>query len=74
MSACPDSLFMDVNVLRHRTAVVEEFFQSEDIQRMDWPVRSSELNFIEHVWDLFERRLSLHDQTLATILEIKLVL
>ncbi|GFW23179.1 DDE_3 domain-containing protein [Trichonephila clavipes] len=34
-----------------RAHLVDEFLESEDIHRMDWPVRSPDLILIEHAWD-----------------------
>ncbi|GFU22496.1 DDE_3 domain-containing protein [Trichonephila clavipes] len=42
-------LFMDDNARPHRANIVDEYLQSEDITRMDWPAYSPELNPIEHV-------------------------
>ncbi|GBL83528.1 hypothetical protein AVEN_196373-1 [Araneus ventricosus] len=42
-------LFMDGNARPHRTNIVDECLQSEDIIRMDWPAYSPDLNPIEHV-------------------------
>ncbi|GFX23961.1 transposable element Tcb1 transposase [Trichonephila clavipes] len=42
-------LFMDDNA---RANIVDEYLQSEDNTRMDWPTYSSDLNPIEHVWDM----------------------
>ncbi|GFU44863.1 transposable element Tcb2 transposase [Trichonephila clavipes] len=49
-------LFMDDNAHSHRTNIVDECLQSEDITRMDWPAYSPDMNPIEHVWDMVGRR------------------
>ncbi|GFU48771.1 transposable element Tcb2 transposase [Trichonephila clavipes] len=51
-------LFMDDNARPHRANTVYECLQSEDITRMDWPAYSSDLNPIEHVWDMLGRRIA----------------
>ncbi|GFX18344.1 transposable element Tcb1 transposase [Trichonephila clavipes] len=51
-------LFMDDNARPHRAKIVDECLQSENITRMDWPAYSSDLNPIEHVWDMLGRRIA----------------
>ncbi|GFX56120.1 transposable element Tcb1 transposase [Trichonephila clavipes] len=43
-------LFIDDNAPCHRTVAGEQLLESEDIERIDWPARSPNLNPIEHVW------------------------
>ncbi|GFX62182.1 transposable element Tcb2 transposase [Trichonephila clavipes] len=40
---------MDDNARPHQTLAVEELLESKDINRMDWPAYSPDLNPIEHV-------------------------
>ncbi|GFV45859.1 transposable element Tc1 transposase [Trichonephila clavipes] len=51
-------LFMDDNARPHRTNIVDEYLQSEDITHMDWPAYSPDLNPTEHVWDMLGRRIA----------------
>ncbi|GFX84733.1 transposable element Tcb1 transposase [Trichonephila clavipes] len=42
-------LFMDDNAPCHRTVAAKQLLESEDIERMDWPARSPDLNPIERL-------------------------
>ncbi|GBM63793.1 Transposable element Tcb2 transposase [Araneus ventricosus] len=53
----PEFILMDDNARPHRALLVDEFLESEDIRRMDWPARSPDLNPIEHVWDALGREI-----------------
>ncbi|GFT66684.1 transposable element Tcb1 transposase [Trichonephila clavipes] len=44
-------LFMNDNAPCNRTIAAEQLLESEDIERMDWPARSPDLNPIEHKQD-----------------------
>ncbi|GFW19631.1 transposable element Tcb2 transposase [Trichonephila clavipes] len=67
-------LFMDDNAPYHRTVAAEQLLESEDIERMDWPARSPDLNPIEHVWDFLGRRLAARTLPPVTIRELRLAL
>ncbi|GFV60751.1 transposable element Tcb2 transposase [Trichonephila clavipes] len=65
-------LFMDDH--KYRTVAAEQLLESEDIERMDWPARSPDLNPIEHVWDFLGRRLAARTLPPVTIRELRLAL
>ncbi|GFW75460.1 transposable element Tcb2 transposase [Trichonephila clavipes] len=67
-------LFMYDNAPCHRTVAAEQLLESEDIERMDWPARSPDLNPIEHVWDFLGRRLAARTLPPVTIRELRLAL
>lgn len=50
---------MDNNARKHRTHLVDEFLESEDIPRIDSLVKSPDLNLIEHVLVDQEKQLQL---------------
>ncbi|GFU81710.1 transposable element Tc3 transposase [Trichonephila clavipes] len=67
-------LFMDDNAPCHRTVAAEQLLESEDIERIDWPARSPDLNPFEHVWDFLGRRLAARTLPPVTIRELRLAL
>ncbi|GFW86538.1 transposable element Tcb2 transposase [Trichonephila clavipes] len=66
--------FMDDNAPCHRTVAAEQLLESEDIERMDWPARSPDLNPIEHVWNFLGRRFAARTLAPVTIRELRLAL
>ncbi|GFX71766.1 transposable element Tcb2 transposase [Trichonephila clavipes] len=67
-------LFMDDKSPCHRTVAAEQLLESEDIEHMDWPARSPDLNPIEHVWDFLGRSLAARTLPPVTIREFRLAL
>ncbi|GFY11846.1 transposable element Tcb2 transposase [Trichonephila clavipes] len=67
-------LFMDDNAPCHRTVAAEQLLESEDIERMDFPTRSPDLNPFEHVWEFLGRRLAGRTLPPVTIRELRLAL
>ncbi|GFU68854.1 transposable element Tcb1 transposase [Trichonephila clavipes] len=55
-----ESLFMYGNARPYHANILDECLQSEDITRIDWPAHSQDLNPIEHVMDMLDRRIAVH--------------
>ena len=50
-------VFQHDNDPKHRAAVVTTWLNGNNIERINWPSFSPELNPIEHLWDEVERRM-----------------
>ncbi|GFT63464.1 transposable element Tcb2 transposase [Trichonephila clavipes] len=58
--ACgPEFIVMDNNARPHRTLLVDEFLEREDIRCMHWLTKSPDLYPMDHVWDALRRALRL---------------
>lgn len=51
-------LLTDDNARPYRARVVQQYLEDETIERLDWPARSTDLNPIEHVWNMLQVALS----------------
>ncbi|UYV63860.1 hypothetical protein LAZ67_2005843 [Cordylochernes scorpioides] len=63
-------IFIDDNARPHRARLVNEYLQSENIRRMDWPARSPDLNPIEHAWDALGKRIGARHPSPRTLVEL----
>ncbi|GBN43588.1 hypothetical protein AVEN_21159-1 [Araneus ventricosus] len=69
-----ETIFMDDNARPHRAQLVLSSLESNTIPQMAWPARSSDLNPIEHVWDMLGRRIAGLSVPLSTLHELLQVL
>lgn len=58
---------MDDNERQHKAALVTEMLDEEGIQRMNWPVRSRDLNPIKHAWVALGRMIAHRDDPPLTL-------
>ncbi|KFM74153.1 Transposable element Tcb2 transposase, partial [Stegodyphus mimosarum] len=66
-----DFIFMDDNAPGHRAVLVDDFLETENIQRMSWPANSPDLNPIENVWDRLGRQIAALSHSPSSVTELK---
>lgn len=52
-----DFILVDDNARPHRARIVTDFLRHHNIERMDWPPLSPDMNPIEHVWSRMKMKL-----------------
>ncbi|GFV48250.1 transposable element Tc1 transposase [Trichonephila clavipes] len=55
LNGLPGAIFQQDNARLHTARVAQDFISH--FQTLPWPVRSSDLYPIEHVWDLLKRQM-----------------
>ena len=56
LQAHPDMTLQHDNATSHTARSVRDFLQDRNVSVLSWPVKNPDLNPIEHVWDLLDRR------------------
>ena len=62
---------MDDNARPHRALVVTDYLRDESITTLPWPVRSPDLNPIEHIWDIIGLRVRERTPPVQTFNELE---
>ncbi|GFX96560.1 transposable element Tcb2 transposase [Trichonephila clavipes] len=67
----PDFIFMDDNAQCHQAVLIDDFLETENIQRMSSPANSPDLNPIEHVWNVLGRQIAALSRPPSSVTELK---
>ena len=62
---------MNDNARAHRARITDQYLEQATIVRMEWPARSSDLNPIEHDWDMLQTAVSLRPVQSASVQELR---
>lgn len=64
-------MLVDDNARPHRARMVTDYLRDAEIERMDWPPYSPDMNPIEHVWDMLHRAIQRRPNVPSTIPELR---
>ena len=65
-----NAVFQDDNASSHRARRVMDFLEDENVQHMDWPAMSPDLNSIENIWLEISRGLNNLDNPPTNVAEL----
>jgi hypothetical protein len=64
-------VFQQDNARPYIVKISSTFLQQAEVESLPWPARSSDLNPIEHVWDIMGRRLRRFPQQANSLEELR---
>ncbi|KAK7089854.1 hypothetical protein V1264_024905 [Littorina saxatilis] len=67
-------VYMDDNARPHRSRAVVDYLQNNAVTTLPWPAMSSDLNPLEHVWDILGRRIQALQPPVQTLRELEAAL
>ena len=67
-------VYMDDNARPHRARAVTAYLQSEDVTSVPWQGMLPDLNPIEHIWDMFGRRIQALEPPVQNIRQLEAAL
>jgi transposase len=65
---------MDEHARPHRSRAITAYLQSEAVTSVPWPAMSPDLNPIEHIWYMFDRRIQAREHHVQIIRQLEAAL
>lgn len=62
-----DTIFMQDNASVHTAGIIKEWIRNNEVEVLDWPPYSPDLNPIENLWKLLKERIQVKEPRLKTL-------